>query len=188
MHNLERFGFRSDCFSLKDNLNYMSSAFPGPKPCFNHQLCCHGPWLLCLAHRSHPQESHSRGMGAKCSCSPCSSVYNSCWVPACSTWRTGILWLTDRKEGPAPFLPSHSPAAMKNCFISAAFVLLLCKNPSDCVVSDIKKAQKQRRSFPDSSQRLLCHMAVQRNSVLMGSCYKWREWNLEILLFHLYDT
>lgn len=43
MHNLEGFGFCSDCFSLKDNLNYVSSAFPGPKPCFNHQLCCHGP-------------------------------------------------------------------------------------------------------------------------------------------------
>lgn len=175
MHNLERFGFRSDCFSLKDNLNYMSSAFPGPKPCFNHQLCCHGP----LTPVPGPQVTSSgiplQGNGSQVQLQPLQQCVQLLLSSSLQHMKDGNPVAYKQERRTSTILPSHSPAAMKNCFISAAFVLLLCKNPSDCVVSDIKKAQKQRRSFPDSSQRLLCHMAVQRNSVLMGSCYKWRE-------------
>jgi len=51
MHNLEVFEFCSDYFSLKDNLGYTGLVFRGPKSFFNHQICCHRPWRLCLACR-----------------------------------------------------------------------------------------------------------------------------------------
>lgn len=144
MHNLEGFGFHSDCFSLKDNLNYTSSAFQGPKPCFNHQICCHGPWLLCLPHRVTSSvrrgswNPHFQGNGSKLQLQPpppC-KILTDFQPAAFEGWESCGLQ-TGKKD--QHDLPSHSPLAMNNCFIFTAFVLLVCKNPNNYVVSDMKR-------------------------------------------------
>lgn len=153
MHNLEGFGFCSDCLSLKDSLNYTSSAFRGPKPCFHHHLCCQA-----LTPVSGPQGHILE--------SSCPGEWQQTAVAAPLQDGNPLAYKQERRT--STIFPSHSPLAINNCFIFAAFVLLVCKNPNNDVVSDKKRHKKQRRSFPDSSQRLLCHTVVQRNSVLMG--------------------
>lgn len=145
MHNLEGFGFRSDCFSLKDNLNYTSSAFWGPKPCFNHQICCHGPWLLCLPHRVTSSvrrgswNPHFQGNGSKLQLQPPPPRVKFLLISSLQHLKNGNPVAYKQERRTSMIFPSHSPLAMNNCFIFTAFVLLVCKNPSNYVVSDMKR-------------------------------------------------
>lgn len=185
MHNLEGFGFRSDCFLLKDNLNYMSSAFPGPKPCSNHQICCHGPLTPVPGPQGHIP-SVPRLL---------ESTFPGEWEPTaaaaplqqCSTWRTGILRITDRKEGPAWSFPA---TALLPWIIVSFLLPLLCWSVRIPTImwsvtwKGIKAEEIISRHFTKAS---LSHGGPEKFCA-DGSCYKWREWNLEILAFHLYDT
>lgn len=93
---------------------------------------------------SHPQCGEapgihiSRGMGANCSCSPPRRV-KFLLISSLQHLKDGNPVAYKQERRTSMIFPSHSPLAMNNCFIFTAFVLLVCKNPNNYVVSDMKR-------------------------------------------------
>lgn len=166
MHNLEGFGFRSDCFSLKDNLNYMSLAFQGPKPGFNHQIFCHGPRLCVCPTVPRLLESALPGeWEPTAAAAPLQQCVKLLLIYSLQHVKDGNPVACKQERRTSTIFPSHSPLAMNNCFIFAAFVLLGCKNPNNYVVSDIKRHKSKGDHFqtahkgssvPRWSREILC--------------------------------
>lgn len=172
MHNLEGFGFRSDCFSLKDNLSDPSSAFQGPKLCFRHQLCCHRPWLPCLAHGVTSWHPHCQGNGSKLQPAPLQQCVKLCLHSSLQLGNPGAC-RQERRTSTA--FPSHSSLAINNCFIFAAFALQVCKNPNNDVVSDIKRSKKAKEIISRQFTKAPLSHGGAEEFCAGGSCCKWRE-------------
>lgn len=70
--------------------------------------------------------------------------------------------------------PSYSPLAENKWFIFIAFVLLVLKDPSNYVVSDMKGIKEMEIIYSEFTEAPLSHGGPEKFCV-DGSYYKWKE-------------